>query len=98
MKKQENLLQPAINNISKLDRIDIIKLEEEVKELYNRQLILYNKIESIDNLLDKAILRYRYILGYTYEAIAEKTGYSEKQVYRILKKLDKKYKMSSNVQ
>jgi DNA-directed RNA polymerase specialized sigma subunit len=44
---------------------------------------LYEKIEILDDEQEKRLLKYRYIRGYRWEDIADKMGYSVRQVYNI---------------
>ena len=52
--------------------------------------VVYDLIETLDNEQEKRILKYRYIRGYQWDVIAEKIGYSERQIYNIHKKALKK--------
>ena len=47
---------------------------------------LYDKIETMEDEQEKRLLKYRYIRGYQWDVIAEKIGYSERQIYNIHKK------------
>lgn len=47
---------------------------------------LYDKIEALENEQEKRLFKYRYIRGYRWEVIAEKMGYSVRQVFNIHKK------------
>lgn len=44
---------------------------------------LYEKIEALEDEQEKRLLKYRYIRGYRWEDIADKMGYSVRQVYNI---------------
>lgn len=44
---------------------------------------LYDKIEAIEDEQEKRLLKYRYIRGYRWEVIADKMGYSVRQVFNI---------------
>lgn len=44
---------------------------------------LSKEIDKIEDVVERALLRYRYFLGLTWEEIAEKLGYSIAQVYRL---------------
>jgi DNA-directed RNA polymerase specialized sigma subunit len=45
--------------------------------------VLYDKIESLEDEQEKRILKYRYIRGYRWEEIADKMGYSIRQIFNI---------------
>lgn len=59
------------------------------KTIYHRYLKLkncinlYDKIEALEDEQEKRLLKYRYIRGYRWEVIAEKMGYSIRQVFNI---------------
>lgn len=44
---------------------------------------LYDQIESLEDEQEKRLLKYRYIRGYTWDVIADKMGYSVRQVFNI---------------
>lgn len=44
---------------------------------------LYDKIEALEDEQEKRLLKYRYIRGYRWEVIADKMGYSVRQVFNI---------------
>lgn len=46
-------------------------------------LELYDKIETLEDEQEKRLLKYRYIRGYTWDVIADKMGYSVRQVFNI---------------
>lgn len=46
---------------------------------------LYDKIETLEDEQEKRLLKYRYIKGYTWDVIADKMGYSVRQVFNIHK-------------
>ena len=46
-------------------------------------VILYDKIEALEDEQEKRLLKYRYIRGYRWEDIADKMGYSVRQVFNI---------------
>jgi DNA-directed RNA polymerase specialized sigma subunit len=47
---------------------------------------LYDKIEALDDEQEKRLIKYRYIRGYRWDDIAEKMGYSVRQVFNIHKR------------
>lgn len=44
---------------------------------------LYDKIETLEDEQGKRLLKYRYIRGYRWEVIADKMGYSIRQIFNI---------------
>lgn len=46
---------------------------------------LYDKIEALEDEQEKRLLKYRYIKGFQWEEIADKMGYSTRQVFNIHK-------------
>lgn len=44
---------------------------------------LYDKVETLEDEQEKRLLKYRYIRGYRWEVIADKMGYSVRQVFNI---------------
>lgn len=44
---------------------------------------LYDKIETLEDEQEKRLLKYRYIRGYTWDVIADKMGYSVRQIFNI---------------
>lgn len=44
---------------------------------------LYDKIELLEDEQEKRLLKYRYMWGYHWEIVAEKMGYSIRQVFNI---------------
>lgn len=48
---------------------------------------LYDKIEALEDEQGKRLMKYRYIRGYHWENIADKMGYSVRQVFNIHKKV-----------
>ena len=45
--------------------------------------VLYDKIESMEDEQEKRLIKYRYMCGYRWEVIADKMGYSVRQVFNI---------------
>lgn len=77
---------------------EIRKLEEDVIELMSLRKKINSIIDSVEDKLDREMLRMKYIEGKTYEKIAEKIGYSSRQTgRRIRNTLEKLDKMYSNV-
>lgn len=44
---------------------------------------LYDKIETLEDEQEKRLIKYRYIRGFRWEDIADKMGYSIRQVFNI---------------
>lgn len=44
---------------------------------------LYDKIEALEDEQEKRLLKYRYLRGWRWEDIADKMGYSVRQVFNI---------------
>ena len=66
------------NRINKL-----MEVEKDLASLYDIQVELNEKVNKVENFNERMVLRYRYILNYTWEQISEKMGYSTRQVIRI---------------
>lgn len=66
------------NRINKL-----MEIEKDLAKLYDIQVELNDKINKVEDFNERMVLRYRYILNYTWEQISEKMGYSTRQVIRI---------------
>jgi len=47
---------------------------------------LYDKIEALEDEQEKRLLKYRYLRGWHWEAIADKMGYSLRQTFNIHRK------------
>ena len=67
-----------VNRITK-----VIEEEKKLENLYDFMSDLSKEIDKIEDVVERALLRYRYFLGLTREEIAEKLGYSIAQVYRL---------------
>lgn len=50
-------------------------MEKEIDKLKDFKFELSEPIDKIENVLERALLRYRYILGVAWEEISEKMGY-----------------------
>lgn len=66
------------NRINKL-----MEVEKDLASLYDIQVELNENINKVEDFNERMVLRYRYILNYTWEQISEKMGYSTRQVIRI---------------
>ncbi len=76
----------------------IYKIEKLEKELNKMIYLKFKYIEKINLVTDpvfKAILRYRYILNFSWDEIANKIGYSQAQTFRLHKKALKELKYDS---
>ena len=69
-----------VNRINK-----VIEEEKKLENLYDFMSDLSKEIDKIEDVVERALLRYRYFLGLTWEEIADKMGYSLRQVHRIHK-------------
>ena len=67
-----------VNRISK-----IVEEEKKIEILYDFIADLSSEIDKVEDVVERAILRYRYITCLTWEQIAERMGYSMAQIYRI---------------
>lgn len=75
---------PLPSDESMVNRINkVLEEEKSLEKLYDFMADLLKEIDKVDDVVERALLRYRYILGLTWENIAEKLGYSTSQVYRI---------------
>ena len=70
-----------VNRITK-----VIEEEKKLENLYDFMSELSKEIDKIEDVVERALLRYRYFLGLTWEEIADKMGYSLRQVHRIHKR------------
>lgn len=66
------------NRINKL-----MEVGKDLASLYDTQIELNEKINKVEDFNERMVLRYRYILNYTWEQISVKMGYSTRQVIRI---------------
>lgn len=69
----------------------VVEEEEKLAVLYDFVASLSTEIDKIEDVVERALLRYRYIKGYTWEQISEELGYSIAQVYRIHKRAFKNF-------
>lgn len=58
-------------------------IKADTKRLQDELLMVRFMINSLDDFQERIILNYRYVNGKTFEAIADKTHYELRQVYRI---------------
>lgn len=75
--------------VNKLHKI--LEMEKEIERLKDFKFELSESIDKVENLLERTLLRYRYVLSLTWEEISEKTGYSLRQVIRIHRKAIKNF-------
>lgn len=68
VERMDNLKSTMLNEIS-----NYVTVEEEVRGIIN----------SVDNVDERLLLRYRYILFDSWDKIAEKLNYSDRQVHRL---------------
>lgn len=89
----EKLQGGVLMNETLTEKIQKIEeIEKEIKTLLERQLQIYDEVEQIEEVNLKVMLRYRYILGWTWESTAEKIGYTVMGLYKLQKRYRKKYK------
>ena len=71
--------------IEKINRIIEVQeiIREKEAELKVLQANLYLEIDRLSNTNEKILLRARYILNETWEQIAERLGYSVRQIHRV---------------
>ena len=71
--------------IEKINRIIEVKeiIREKETELKRLQANLYLEINRLTNTNEKILLQARYILNETWEQIAERLGYSVRQIHRV---------------
>lgn len=69
----------------------VVEEEEKLAVLYDFVASLSTEIDKVEDTLERAILRYRYITCLTWEQIAERMGYSMAQIYRIHKRAFKNF-------
>lgn len=67
---------PAADRIMELQKM----LERQVNEAVNLRFKIEKEIESITDLWERTILKYRYINGYSFESIAELMNLSDRWV------------------
>ena len=74
-------------------RATLVEEERELEALYDSMEKLSHMIDEVEDVMERALLRYRYITCLTWEQIAEKMGFCLAQVHRIhsraLKNFDK---------
>lgn len=75
-----------VNRISK-----IVEEEKKIEILYDFIADLSSEIDKVEDVVERALLRYRYITCLTWEQIAERMGYSMAQIYRIHKRAFKNF-------
>lgn len=61
----------------------ILEMEKQITELHDFQVKLSEEINKMKNVNERLILRYRYVLNLTWVQIADKLGYTLRQVHRI---------------
>lgn len=67
--------------VNKMNKI--IEMEKDLNELCDFQIKLSGTIDKLENTNERVVLRLRYILNQTWEEIAEKMGYTLRQIHRI---------------
>lgn len=77
--------------VNKLHKI--LEMEKEIERLKDFKFELSESIDKVENVLERTLLRYRYILALTWEDIAERMDCSIASVHRIHKRALKKFKI-----
>lgn len=79
------LLQDDSNVVDRIDKIIEVEeiIKKKVEELKKFQTNLYLEILNLESTNEKLLLQARYILNETWEEIAERLGYSVRQIHRI---------------
>ncbi len=88
-------VQTSTTNITEKRNIEISEIGKELKkerqELEQMKVDLYHNINQIDDDLEKAVLRYRYLQLLKWDDIAEKMNYDRRYVLKIHKKAKSSY-------
>lgn len=85
-------IQKEINTYGYDEKYSSALSDLKQKTIYHRYLKvkncenLYDKIEALEDEQEKRLLKYRYLRGWRWEAIADKMGYSLRQTFNIHKK------------
>lgn len=97
LKKTIDVLNSEIKELKKLKKcddniyyFDIQRLEEKIEKLIEIKLKIIQAIEQLDNVYERAVLRYRYICNLKWKEIEQKTGYSHRSVFRFERRAKKK--------
>ena len=77
--QDDTIMIEKINRIIEVQEI----IREKETELKRIQANLYLEIDRLSNTNEKILLRARYILNETWEQIAERLGYSVRQIHRV---------------
>ena len=77
--QDDTVMVEKINRIIEVQEI----IREKEAELKVLQANLYLEIDRLSNTNEKILLRARYILNETWEQIAERLGYSVRQIHRV---------------
>lgn len=88
-KVQGGQLPSDENMVNRINKV--IEEEKKIEILYDFMSDLSSEIDKVEDVIERALLRYRYIKGYTWEQISEELGYSIAQVYRIHKRAFKSF-------
>ena len=68
--------------MAKMDELEQ-KLTGKTRELYARQYEIENSIAVMEDATERAVLRNHYLLGWTWEKVADRMGYSVRQVFNV---------------
>lgn len=58
-------------------------LEDELKELYDLRHSIVLAIEALENPMQRTVLELRYLNGYSWQKIMEKTNYADRSIFRM---------------
>lgn len=82
MPKAHNSEHDLSDYMSEVDTL-LQRLQSRQKQIIAVYSDIDRAIEQMDSVTEKSLLRYRYLLGYEWEEIADKMGYALRSVYRI---------------
>lgn len=57
-------------------------IDEKILELTQELIVLEKAVETLEDPIERAVMRYRYFEGYSWGRISEATHYSPPQLYR----------------
>ncbi|WP_051221210.1 DUF1492 domain-containing protein [Eremococcus coleocola] len=60
-----------------------IKIQQKSDELLNLKIQISSQIDEMHTPEYRRVLRYRYLMGFSWKKVAEMMGYDERHIYRI---------------
>ena len=60
-----------------------IKIQQKGDELLNLKIQISSQIDQMHTPEYRRVLRYRYLMGFSWKKVAEMMGYDERHIYRI---------------